>query len=328
MNEKLLEVKGLNIAFGSDYGVYSAVTDVDFDVYKGESVGIVGESGCGKSVTAMSVMRLLNEPPAIISGSIRFENKNIRDLSKKQLRSVRGKEIAMIFQEPMTSLNPVYTCGQQIAEAIMIHEKTGKREAREKTIEIMRMVGIPSPEQRIDEYPHQFSGGMRQRIMIAMALSCNPKLLIADEPTTALDVTIQAQILELIRELRERLGMSMILITHDMGVVAAMTKRVIIMYAGEIVESADVLSIFANPMHPYTRGLLNSIPKLNERKKELDIIEGVVPSPEAMPRGCRFAPRCTMCMNHCMEKRPPQVKLDDMHSVRCWLYANEEGGQE
>ncbi len=325
----MLRVEKLNIAFKSDHGgVFSAVNNIDFDIYKNESVGIVGESGCGKSVTAMSVMRLLKEPPAIISGKIIFEDRDIRELSENNLRALRGNEIAMIFQEPMTSLNPVYTCGNQIAEAIIKHQKISKAEARKKTIDILRMVGIPSPERRVDEYPHQLSGGMRQRIMIAMALSCHPKLLIADEPTTALDVTIQAQILELIKELRKDLGMSMILITHDLGVVAEMTERVIIMYAGEVVEQADVKSIFKNPRHPYTLGLLASIPRLDENKEELDVIEGVVPSPKSMPKGCRFSPRCSSCMPKCRELPPPVALVGEGHSVRCWLIADEqkEGG--
>jgi len=329
MNEPLLQVENLSISFKSDHGgIFSAVNNINFNVYKGESIGIVGESGCGKSVTAMSIMRLLKEPPAIVSGKINFEGSDIRSFSRSKLRDLRGNEIAMIFQEPMTSLNPVYTCGKQISEAIIMHQKTSNAEARKKTIEILRMVGIPSPEQRADEYPHQLSGGMRQRIMIAMALSCHPKLLIADEPTTALDVTIQAQILELIKDLKNQLGMSMILITHDLGVVAEMTKRVIIMYAGEIVEEADVKAIFKNPGHPYTRGLLASIPRIEEKKDELYVIEGVVPSPSSMPRGCRFSPRCPECMDKCRIQEPPVVTIFEDHVARCWLLADarEKGG--
>lgn len=319
MNKTILQVENLKIAFKSDNGLFTAVNGIDFKINRGESVGIVGESGCGKSVTAMSILRLLKEPPAIISGKIQFEDKDILSLSKRELRQIRGNDIAFIFQEPMTSLNPVFTCGRQIGEAIIKHQKVSKKEAREKTIEILRLVGIPSPEQRVDEYPHQLSGGMRQRIMIAMALSCQPKLLIADEPTTALDVTIQAQILELIKNLKDQLGMSMILITHDLGVVAETTKHVIIMYAGEIVEEADVRSIFYNPQHPYTKGLLNSIPKLDERKEVLDVIEGVVPSPASMPKGCRFSPRCGDCMEICVAQSPPIIRISDEHTVRCWL---------
>ncbi len=325
--ETLLRVENLNIAFKSEHGIFSAVNNINFEIGQGESVGIVGESGCGKSVTAMSIMRLLDEPPAVIGGNILFEGREIRKLSNRELRSIRGNDIAMIFQEPMTSLNPVYTCGRQIEEAIIMHQKVGSREARQKTIGLLRMIGIPNPEKRVDEYPHQLSGGMRQRIMIAIALSCHPKLLIADEPTTALDVTIQAQILELIRDLRNQLGMSMILITHDLGVVAEMTRRVIIMYAGEIVEEADVISIFRHPMHPYTRGLLASIPRLNETKKELDVIEGVVPSPDAMPKGCRFSPRCSECMDRCRMEAPPRIDLGGGHMACCWLMADKGGAQ-
>ncbi len=325
--DTLLRVENLNIAFKSEHGIFSAVNNINFEIGHGESVGIVGESGCGKSVTAMSIMRLLDEPPAVIGGNILFEGREIRKLSNRELRSIRGNDIAMIFQEPMTSLNPVYTCGRQIEEAIIMHQKISARKARNKTIDLLRMIGIPNPEKRVDEYPHQLSGGMRQRIMIAIALSCHPKLLIADEPTTALDVTIQAQILELIRDLRNQLSMSMILITHDLGVVAEMTRRVIIMYAGEIVEEADVISIFRHPMHPYTRGLLASIPRLNETKKELDVIEGVVPSPDAMPKGCRFSPRCTECMDRCRMEAPPRVDLGGGHVARCWQIADKGGAQ-
>jgi len=326
MKEKLLEVINLNTKFKTDDGVFSAVNGINFRVYKGESIGIVGESGCGKSVTSMSIMRLLKTPPAIVTGEIYFEGNNLLELPINDMRSIRGNDIAMIFQEPMTSLNPVYTCGKQISEAIIMHQKLGKKEAREKAIEMLRLVGISLPEKRVDEYPHQLSGGMRQRVMIAMALSCHPKLLIADEPTTALDVTIQAQILELIKELRKELGMAMILITHDLGVVAEMTERVIVMYAGEVVEESDVFSIFKNPMHPYTKGLLASIPKLNEKKDELYVIEGVVPSPHEMPKGCRFSPRCTKCMEICKEKEPPLIKAENDHHVRCWLWV-ENGGK-
>ena len=325
MNKALLQVEGLNIAFKSDYGTFSAVSDIGFEVYEGESIGIVGESGCGKSVTAMSLMRLLKEPPAIISGTIDFDGRDIRSLSKKDIQRLRGNDIAMIFQEPMTSLNPVFTCGSQISEAIIKHQGLSKGEARKKTIDILQMVGIALPEKRVDEYPHQLSGGMRQRIMIAMALSCQPKLLIADEPTTALDVTIQAQILELIKSLKKQLGMSMVLITHDLGVVAEMTERVLIMYAGEIVEQADVFSIFEDPKHPYTVGLLESIPKMNESKENLYVIEGVVPSPSAMPKGCRFSPRCSKCMPKCIVQAPPATIITELHTVRCWLYTGIDG---
>jgi oligopeptide/dipeptide ABC transporter ATP-binding protein len=262
-------------------------------------------------------MRLLPEPPALVQGQIIFKGRDIRKLPSNELRALRGNEIAMIFQEPMTALNPVYTCGRQIAEAIERHQNADKRVAREKTLEIIKLVGIPSPEKWMDKYPHQMSGGMRQRVMIAMALSCHPKLLVADEPTTALDVTIQAQILDLIRELKERLDMSMILITHDLGVVAEMARRVMIMYAGEIVEEAEIHAIFHKPLHPYTAGLLASIPRL-DRRDELKAIEGVVPTPGAMPPGCRFAPRCERRSGQCV-KEPPRFQAEEGHFVRCWL---------
>ena len=318
-----LEVENLQIDFKNDDGVFRAVNGVSFRVYKGETVCLVGESGCGKSVTAMACMRLLQEPPAIVQGKIVFEGKDVLQMPKKELRSIRGNEIAMVFQEPMTSLNPVYTCGKQIEEAILMHQKVDKKTARQKTIDILQMVGIPSPEKRVDEYPHQLSGGMRQRVMIAMALSCHPKLLIADEPTTALDVTIQAQILELIKELRHKMGMSMILITHDLGVVAEMAERVIIMYAGEVVEETDVHRMFQRPLHPYTQGLLDSIPRLDEDKEELNVIEGVVPSPQEMPSGCRFGPRCRYCMEKCVQEAPPLMRCTDGHYIRCWKVRQE-----
>jgi oligopeptide/dipeptide ABC transporter ATP-binding protein len=318
MSENLLELRNLVTKFKSQDGTFTAVNGVSLSVAPGESVGIVGESGCGKSVTAMSVMRLLKAPPAIIEGEVLFEGRDLLKLDKKAMQGIRGNEIAMIFQEPMTSLNPVYTCGRQIEEAIRFHQGLDKAAAREKTIQILDMVGIPLPAQRADEYPHQLSGGMRQRVMIAMALSCHPKLLIADEPTTALDVTIQAQIMELIKALRAELGMALILITHDLGVVADMTDRVIVMYAGDVVEEADVRSVFKDPLHPYTQGLLASIPKLSGAKGPLHVIEGVVPSPNEMPKGCRFAPRCDRCMARCVQERPP-LKTIHGHSVRCWL---------
>jgi oligopeptide/dipeptide ABC transporter ATP-binding protein len=329
MSEKLLEVKNLTTRFKNDDGIFTAVNGVSFYVNKGESVGIVGESGCGKSVTSMSIMRLLKIPPAIVEGEVYFEGKELLTLPMNEMRSIRGNDIAMIFQEPMTSLNPVFTCGNQISEALILHQGLTKQQARERSIEMLRMVGIPLPEKRVDEYPHQLSGGMRQRVMIAMALACGHKLLIADEPTTALDVTIQAQIMELIKQLRQELGMALILITHDLGVVADMAHRVIVMYAGDIVEEAEVHDIFKKPLHPYTIGLLASIPKLEGNKEEeLPVIEGVVPSPAEMPEGCRFGPRCAHCMEKCVAQRPPMVELENGHRVRCWLHATEETGTE
>ncbi|MDK2930736.1 MAG: peptide/nickel transport system ATP-binding protein [Bacillota bacterium] len=321
MGETLLEVRDLKTYFYTEDGVVPAVDGVSFSVEKGETIGIVGESGCGKSVTSLSVMRLIPNPPGkIIGGEIIFEGENILEKSEAEMRHIRGNEISMIFQEPMTSLNPVFTIGDQIMEAIMLHQKVGKREARKKTIEMLKLVGIPSAEKRVDEYPHQMSGGMRQRVMIAMALSCNPKLLIADEPTTALDVTIQAQILDLMLKLKEDLGTAIMLITHDLGVIAETVNKVVVMYAGKIVESADVVSIFKKPEHPYTLGLLGSIPKVNEDRERLQVIEGVVPNPFNMPTGCRFHPRCSFVRDICKEEEPELVDVEDGHQVRCWKF--------
>ncbi|HHY32614.1 MAG TPA: ABC transporter ATP-binding protein [Firmicutes bacterium] len=321
MGETLLEVRDLKTYFYTEDGVVPAVDGVSFSVDKGETIGIVGESGCGKSVTSLSVMRLIPNPPGkIVGGEIIFEGKNILEKSEAEMRHIRGNEISMIFQEPMTSLNPVFTVGDQIMEAIMLHQKVGKKEARKKTIEMLRLVGIPSAEKRVDEYPHQMSGGMRQRVMIAMALSCNPKLLIADEPTTALDVTIQAQILDLMLKLKEDLGTAIMLITHDLGVVAETVNKVVVMYAGKIVESADVVSIFKKPEHPYTLGLLGSIPKVNEDRERLQVIEGVVPNPFNMPTGCRFHPRCSFVRDICKEEEPELVDVEAGHQVRCWRF--------
>lgn len=319
MGEALLEVRNLRTHFYTDDGVVPAVDGVSFSLGVGETMGIVGESGCGKSVTSLSVMRLIPNPPGrIVEGDIVFQGENLLNKSEAQMRHVRGNDIAMIFQEPMTSLNPVFTAGDQIIEAIMIHQKAGKREARSKAIDMLRLVGIPSPERRIDDYPHQMSGGMRQRVMIAMALSCNPKLLIADEPTTALDVTIQAQILSLMLKIRQDLGTAIMLITHDLGVIAETVEKVAVMYAGKIVESADVVSVFRAPLHPYTSGLLGSIPRLNEDCERLHVIEGVVPNPFNMPIGCRFCPRCAYAERICMEQEPQLVDVGNGHQVSCW----------
>ena len=319
MAEKLLSVRNLKTYFYTDDGVIPAVDGISFDLDKGGTLGIVGESGCGKSVTSLSIMGLVPQPPGKIEdGVIEFEGKNLLELSEAEMRSIRGNEISMIFQEPMTSLNPVFTVGNQIAEAITLHQRLDKSTARERAIEMLRLVGIPSPEQRVDDYPHQMSGGMRQRVMIAMALSCNPKLLIADEPTTALDVTIQAQILDLMRELRENLGTAIMMITHDLGVIAELVEKVAVMYTGKIVEAATTNAIFKNPRHPYTIGLLASIPRLDGDGSRLQAIPGSVPIPGEFPKACGFHPRCPFAEILCTEIRPPSFIVDQDHSVACW----------
>lgn len=318
-NHPMLEIKDLRTAFHIREGVVPAVDGVSFHINKEETLAVVGESGCGKSVTALSVMRLIKSPPGRIErGEILFDGKNLLNLSTQEMREIRGNDIGMIFQEPMTSLNPVYTIGDQISEAIILHQKVSKSEARAKGIEMLRKVEIPVPEKRFDEFPHQLSGGMRQRVMIAMALSCNPKLLIADEPTTALDVTIQAQILDLMRDLRKSLGMSIMLITHDLGVVASMADRVVVMYAGKVVEEATVQDIFKKPMHPYTHGLLNSIPHLDHDVEKLHVIKGTVPNLLYLPPGCRFGPRCPYAQDQCQKEQPNLTDVGNGHKVSCW----------
>ena len=322
--KNLLEVKNLKTHFFTEDGIVPAVNGVDFNLKSGETLGIVGESGCGKSITSMSIMRLIPTPPGkIVDGEIIFDNKNIVDLPESEMRKIRGNDIAMIFQEPMTSLNPVFTIGSQIMEAIMLHQNLDKKAAREKCIEMLKLVGIPRADEVVDDYPHQFSGGMRQRAMIAMALSCNPKLLIADEPTTALDVTIQAQIIELMKELKEKLNTAIMLITHDLGVVAEMADHVIVMYAGRIVEDANVVDLFKDPKHPYTIGLMKSKPNLEGNAKRLDVIPGSVPNPLAMPEGCAFHPRCNHAMEICQMQVPDLISVGNGRKVRCWLFNNE-----
>lgn len=321
----LLSVKNLSTDFPVKKGVVHAVEDVSFEVDEGEILAIVGESGSGKSVTSLSVMGLLGEPGFVAGGSMEFEGKDLVNLSEKDYRELRGNEMAMIFQEPMTSLNPVYRVGNQIVEAVRTHEKISKKDAYARAVDMLRKVGIPSPEKRIRDYPHQMSGGMRQRVMIAMALACNPKLLIADEPTTALDVTIQAQILDLLRRLRQETGMAVLLITHDLGVVSETADRVVVMYCGQVVEEAEVRDLFDHPMHPYTLGLLKSIPRIeDDDSKRLYMIKGAVPNPLEMPAGCHFSDRCDSCMDICRTKVPSLVQIGN-HKVRCHLYENAEG---
>ena len=321
----LLSVKNLSTEFPVKKGIVRAVEDVSFDVDQGEILAIVGESGSGKSVTSLSIMGLLAEPGHVAGGSLEFEGKDLATLSEKQYRELRGNDMAMIFQEPMTSLNPVYRVGNQIVEAIRTHEKVSKAEAKDRAVDLLRKVGIPSPEARINDYPHQMSGGMRQRVMIAMALACNPKLLIADEPTTALDVTIQAQILDLLRRLRDDTGMAVLLITHDLGVVSETADRVVVMYCGQVVEEAEVRTLFDHPMHPYTLGLLKYIPRLeDDDSKRLYMIKGMVPNPLEMPPGCHFSDRCDSCMDICRTKVPELVDVDG-HKVRCFLYESADG---
>lgn len=321
----LLSVKNLSTEFPVKKGIVRAVEDVSFDVDQGQILAIVGESGSGKSVTSLSIMGLLAEPGHVAGGSLEFEGKDLATLSEKQYRELRGNDMAMIFQEPMTSLNPVYRVGNQIVEAIRTHEKVSKAEAKDRAVDLLRKVGIPSPEARINDYPHQMSGGMRQRVMIAMALACNPKLLIADEPTTALDVTIQAQILDLLRRLRDDTGMAVLLITHDLGVVSETADRVVVMYCGQVVEEAEVRTLFDHPMHPYTLGLLKSIPRLeDDDSKRLYMIKGMVPNPLEMPPGCHFSDRCDSCMDICRTKVPELVDVDG-HKVRCFLYESADG---
>jgi oligopeptide/dipeptide ABC transporter ATP-binding protein len=323
----LIELRDLHTYFYTEDGVVKAVDGVTFAIERERTLGVVGESGCGKSVTALSIMGLVPMPPGKIAGGKIFFHRNSHPIELtalnpkgREYRSIRGKEIAMIFQEPMTSLNPVFTIGYQIMEAIRLHQKVGKKEARAKAIEMLRQVGIPLPEQRVDEYPHQLSGGMRQRAMIAMALSCNPSLLIADEPTTALDVTIQAQVLDLMRDIQQKFRTSIMFITHNLGVVAEMCQDVVVMYLGQVVEQAPVRPLYHDPKHPYTQGLLHSIPSLASRKKRLEPITGVVPDPLDAPPGCPFNPRCPHVMETCTREMPPLGEIAPHHQVACWLY--------
>jgi oligopeptide transport system ATP-binding protein len=317
----LLEVNGLKTQFFTQDGVVKAVDGVTWYVDEGETLGIVGESGCGKSVSVLSVMRLIPQPPGrIVEGEVVFDGENLLDMSDNDIRKVRGNKIAMIFQDPMTSLNPVLTMGRQIGEALELHMGMNKEEARKRSAELLSMVGIPEAEMRLDDYPHQFSGGMRQRAMIAMGLACNPRLLIADEPTTALDVTIQAQIVDLVKRLRDEIGMAIIWITHDLGVVAGLADRMMVMYAGHAVEEAPVKEVYGDPRHPYTVGLLGSLPRLDEvREDRLESIEGLPPDLIALPPGCPFEPRCVYAIEKCREERPELEPVGPRHRIACWV---------
>ncbi|HLR79696.1 MAG TPA: ABC transporter ATP-binding protein [Bacillota bacterium] len=324
--DNILEINDLKTSFFTEDLEVKAVDGVTFSIPKGKTVGLVGESGSGKSITSLSILQLVDSPGKIVGGEIKFKGENLLDKSEAEMRKIRGKEISMIFQEPMTSLNPTYTVGQQIGESFMIHDNLNKKQAYKRSLDMLKLVGIPSPEKRIDQYPHELSGGMRQRVMIAIALAGNPELLIADEPTTALDVTIQAQILELIKDLQERLNMSVLLITHDLGVVAETCDYVAVMYSGKIVEYADVRSIFKDPQHPYTVGLINSLPPHDrDIEGDLPIIKGAIPSPSEMPAGCRFEPRCPFASEICQTL--PQLKTNESgNQVRCWIYTDEWDG--
>ncbi|WP_179135654.1 ABC transporter ATP-binding protein [Planomicrobium okeanokoites] len=324
--EKILEVKGLQTTFFTDDGEVPAVDNVDFHIREGEVLGIVGESGCGKSVTSLSIMGLVPSPPGkITNGEILFENQDLTKLPEKKMRDIRGNDIAMIFQEPMTSLNPLFTIGNQLQEAVKIHKKDwSKKQIYDRAVEMMKLVGLPRAEGLMKEHPHQLSGGMRQRVMIAMALLCDPKVLIADEPTTALDVTIQAQILKLIKNLNKELNTAVLLITHDLGVVAETCERVVVMYAGKVVEEGPVDAIFKDPQHPYTRGLLESVPDMRFKKERLYSIPGNVPKPGSIKTGCRFAPRCEFAFDRCLEETPPLYQTTEEHQTRCFLFDPKE----
>lgn len=327
MANKILEVKDLKTYFYTEGGVVKALDGVDFYVNEGETLGIVGESGCGKSVTSMSVLRLVPNPPGKIeNGSILFQGEELLELSESGMREIRGNDISMIFQEPMTSLNPVFTVNQQLSEALMLHRHLDKKEAKAEGIRLLEQVGIPNPSKVIEDYPFALSGGMRQRVMIAMALACNPKLLIADEPTTALDVTIQAQVLDLMNGLKKKFNTAIMFITHDLSVIAEIADRVIVMYAGNVVEEATVLDTFEKPKHPYTVGLLNSKPDLHADEDRLHVIPGSVPNPLHRPAGCLFNPRCEHSMEICGREMPPLIEIEDGHKVRCWLYDKEVVG--
>lgn len=323
--EKVLDVKGLRVSFFTDEGEVPAVDDIDFYVREGEVLGIVGESGCGKSVTSLSVMGLIPSPPGkIIGGEIKLNGEELTTASEKRMRQIRGNDVAMIFQEPMTSLNPLFTIGSQLMDAMLIHKMGNKKQAKQRSIEMLKLVGLPRAEELMNDYPHQLSGGMRQRVMIAMAMVCNPRLLIADEPTTALDVTIQAQILKLMKDLNEKMNTAIMMITHDLGVVAETCERIVVMYAGKVVETGPVVEIFKDPQHPYTRGLIQSVPDMRHKKQRLYSIPGNVPKPGSIKQGCRFADRCEFAFDRCRQEDPPLYKTAEGHSTRCFLFDEKE----
>ncbi|TQR45408.1 ABC transporter ATP-binding protein [Paenibacillus popilliae] len=324
MSNNLIEFRNLRTNFYTSSGVVRAVNDVSFSIKEGETLCVVGESGCGKSVTAMSLMRLVSPPGKVEGGQILYNGKDLLGIKEREMRQIRGNEIAMIFQEPMTSLNPVFTIGEQLTEPILLHKGVTKKEAKKRAIDLIELVGIPRAAQIFDAYPHELSGGMRQRIMIAIALSCDPKLLIADEPTTALDVTIQAQILDLMRNIKKEFNTAIMMITHDLGVVAEMADHVVVMYAGKVIEEAPVLELFQNPKHPYTQGLLKAKPVINERMERLYTIPGQVPNPVELGENCYFNDRCEHCMSICTDKQPQLKVYDNKHKTACWLY--EKGG--
>ena len=328
-SEKVLEIKDLCVDFRTVEGTVRAVNHLSYTLHKGEKLGIVGESGSGKSVSSLGIMQLIPNPPGEITrGAIIYQGEDLVHTTERMMQHIRGNEISMIFQEPMTSLNPIIKCGKQIAESLRLHRKMSKKEAMEEAINMMRAVGIANPEVRAYEYPHQMSGGMRQRVMIAMALACQPQILIADEPTTALDVTIQAQILDLIRDLNEKMNTSVLFITHDLGVVSELCDTVIVMYTGHIVEKAPVKDLFKDPKHPYTIGLMNAIPKITKDRPPLQTIEGVVPNPTERIYGCTFWPRCPHVTEKCKQEKPPIIKISEERQVRCWMYANSEKNKE
>lgn len=329
MTDTLLKLDKLRTHFYTERGMVTAIDGITFQVDKGEIVGLVGESGCGKSVTIQSILRLLDESSVSYEGEVNFKGKNLLNYKGREMQHIRGNEISMIFQDPLSSLNPVQTIGRQISEPIIIHQKVSKKAAKAEALNLLRLVGIPNPEARVNEYPHQLSGGMRQRAMIAVALACKPSLLLADEPTTALDVTIQSQILNLIKGLNEELNMGVIFITHDLGVVAELCSRVIVMYLGEIVEEASIQELFTRPLHPYTQGLIKSIPQINgDRSEELYVIEGTVPSLSQIPKGCRFANRCLYATEQCFEAPPPTYIETDSQKVKCWHYKEIQENKE